>query len=191
MDNIKGCAAVVTGGASGIGQAISLALAREGARVVVADLDEKGMAETVGAITKAGGEAIAVRTDVSSLAEVQALAERARGSFGPISIVCNNAGVSLVGSLEKATFRDWQWVMGVNLWGVVFRKIEEELDPLRQILFHSISAHGFIGTPFDTLLWVHRFCETEDLQILLVLEPSKGTNNLYRRNVRKFLIHNQ
>jgi len=119
MDIIKGCAAVVTGGGSGIGRAISVALSREGARVVVADLDEGGMAGTVGAIRKAGGEAIAVRTDVSSLAEVQALAERSWGSFGPISIVCNNAGVSIVGSLEKATYRDWQWVMGVNLWGVI------------------------------------------------------------------------
>jgi len=119
MDNIKGCAAVVTGGASGIGRAISLALSREGARVVVADLDEKGMAVTVGDIRKAGGEAISIKTDVSSLTEVQNLAERAWSSFGPISIVCNNAGVSLVGSLEKATYRDWQWVMGVNLWGVI------------------------------------------------------------------------
>lgn len=119
MDIIKGCTAVVTGGASGIGRAISLALSRESVRVVVADLDETGMAGTVNAIKEAGGNAIAVRTDVSSLPEVQALTERARDSFGPISILCNNAGVSIVGGLERATYRDWQWVMGVNLWGVI------------------------------------------------------------------------
>src|SRR5262245_16702209 len=114
-----GRTAVVTGGASGIGRALALGLAREGARVVVADLDDAGMAEVVGAIRSLGGEAVAVRTDVSERAQVQALADRACATFGKVHVLCNNAGVAIWGSLEHASHRDWQWVLGVNLWGVI------------------------------------------------------------------------
>jgi len=109
----------VTGGASGIGRALSLGLAHEGAKVVVADLDEPGMADTVAAVRARGGEAVSVRTDVSDLAQVQALADRAFGAFGRVHVLCNNAGVAAWGGLETATHRDWQWVLGVNLWGVI------------------------------------------------------------------------
>lgn len=110
---------MVTGGASGIGRALAEGLAREGVRVVVADLDEPGLAATVQAIRAAGGEALAVRTDVTQPGEVQSLAERAVGAFRRVHILCNNAGVALWGGLENATMRDWQWVLGVNLWGVI------------------------------------------------------------------------
>ena len=111
--------AVVTGGASGIGRALSLLFAREGAHVVVADLDEAGMAETVAGVSQAGRRALAVKTDVSRLADVQALANRAFGEFGAVHVVCNNAGVALWGGLESVTHKDWEWAMGVNLWGVI------------------------------------------------------------------------
>jgi NAD(P)-dependent dehydrogenase (short-subunit alcohol dehydrogenase family) len=110
---------VVTGGASGIGRALALALSREGARVVLGDLDDAGMAEVAGAIRARGGEAIAVRTDVSALDQVQALADRAFATFGSVHVLCNNAGVAVSGGLERATHRDWQWVLGINLWGVI------------------------------------------------------------------------
>src|SRR5438128_5063806 len=77
------------------------------------------MADVVGPIRTRGGEALAVRTDVTDLASVQALAERAFGAFGRVHVLCNNAGVALWGGLETATHRDWQWVLGVNLWGVI------------------------------------------------------------------------
>jgi NAD(P)-dependent dehydrogenase (short-subunit alcohol dehydrogenase family) len=111
--------AVVTGGASGIGRALSLLFAREGANVVVADLDEAGMAETVAGVSRAGRRALAVKTDVSRLADVEALADRAFGEFGAVHVVCNNAGVALWGGLESVTHKDWEWAMGVNLWGVI------------------------------------------------------------------------
>jgi NAD(P)-dependent dehydrogenase (short-subunit alcohol dehydrogenase family) len=66
-----------------------------------------------------GTEAVTVRTDVTELAQVQALAERAWKTFGAVHVLCNNAGVAAWGGLEKATHRDWQWVLGVNLWGVI------------------------------------------------------------------------
>jgi NAD(P)-dependent dehydrogenase (short-subunit alcohol dehydrogenase family) len=119
IDSFAGLTAVVTGGASGIGRALALAFAREGARVALGDVDQPGMAEVVDAIRRGGGEAVAIPTDVSELAQVQALADRAFASFGKVHVLCNNAGVAVWGGLERATHRDWQWVLGINLWGVI------------------------------------------------------------------------
>jgi NAD(P)-dependent dehydrogenase (short-subunit alcohol dehydrogenase family) len=119
LTSLRARTAVVTGGASGIGRALSLLFAREGANVVVADLDEAGMAETVAGVTRAGRRGLAVKTDVSRLADVQALADRAFGELGTVHVVCNNAGVALWGGLESVTHKDWEWAMGVNLWGVI------------------------------------------------------------------------
>ncbi|MGH7396893.1 MAG: SDR family NAD(P)-dependent oxidoreductase [Candidatus Rokuibacteriota bacterium] len=119
LTSLRDRTAVVTGGASGIGRALALRFAREGAHVVVADLDESGMAETVAGVGKAGRRGLAVATDVSRLGDVQALADRAFTEFGAVHVVCNNAGVALWGGLESVTHRDWEWAMGVNLWGVI------------------------------------------------------------------------
>ena len=119
MDSVSDKVAVVTGGASGIGRALCLAFARAGVRVVVADLDADGMAATAAGVARAGSTAITVRTDVSRLADVQALADRAFGEMGGVHVLCNNAGVALWGGLESATHRDWEWAIGVNLWGVI------------------------------------------------------------------------
>jgi NAD(P)-dependent dehydrogenase (short-subunit alcohol dehydrogenase family) len=117
--SFAGKVAVVTGGGSGIGRALTLALAGEGARVVVADVDEGDARETVRLATAAGAEALAVRTDVTDRRQVEALADRAYERFGATHVLCNNAGVVVHGGLETATWEDWQWVVGVNLWGVI------------------------------------------------------------------------
>jgi len=119
MEDLAGKTAVVTGAASGIGRALCLAFARAGAHVVAADVDDAGMAETVARVRKAGTKGLAVRTDVTKLASVQGLAERAWAEMGRVHILCNNAGVAIHGGLESATHRDWEWVLGVNLWGVI------------------------------------------------------------------------
>ena len=111
--------AVVTGGGSGIGRALALALAREGARIVVADVHEGDAAETVRLVSAAGAEGLAVRTDVADRRQVEALADRVFDRYGTTHLLCNNAGVVVHGALESATWEDWQWVLGVNLWGVV------------------------------------------------------------------------
>jgi len=119
LNSLKDAVAVVTGGASGIGRALCEAFARAGARVVVADVDEAGMNGTIASIAESGSQAIAVRTDVSRLGDVQALADRAFARWGAVHVLCNNAGVSVHGGLESATHQDWEWVIGVNLWGVI------------------------------------------------------------------------
>jgi len=119
VDSFRDRVAVVTGGGSGIGRALVLALAREGARVVLADVDEAAMAAVAREASGLGAQTLTVRTDVSDLGAVQALADRAWQTFGGVHVVCNNAGVALWGGLERATHRDWQWAIGVNLWGVI------------------------------------------------------------------------
>jgi NAD(P)-dependent dehydrogenase (short-subunit alcohol dehydrogenase family) len=110
---------VVTGGGSGIGRALALAFAAGGAHVVVADVDEAAMAETGRAVAAFGRQTLAVRTDVADAAQVRALADRTFQRFGAVHVLCNNAGVVVTGGLEQATLQDWQWLMGVNLWGVI------------------------------------------------------------------------
>jgi len=119
MTELDGRVAVVTGGASGIGRAMAERFARERAKVVVADIDARALAAVVDSIKTRGGEALGVPTDVTDLASVQALAEAAFKAFGKVNVLCNNAGVALWGGLESATHRDWQWVLSVNLWGVI------------------------------------------------------------------------
>ena len=116
---LRGRTAVVTGGGSGIGRALVLRVAREGANVVVADVDETALAAVVGEAQGLGVKALGVRTDVSDRTQVQDLAARAIEAFGAVHLLCNNAGVAAWGALETATSRDWQWVLGVNLWGVI------------------------------------------------------------------------
>ena len=119
MTELGGGVAVVTGGASGIGRAMAERFAGERAKVVVADIDARALAAVVDSIKARGGEALGVPTDVTDLSSVQALAAAAFEAFGKVSVLCNNAGVALWGGLESATHRDWQWVLGVNLWGVI------------------------------------------------------------------------
>ncbi|HEX7786124.1 MAG TPA: SDR family NAD(P)-dependent oxidoreductase, partial [Methylomirabilota bacterium] len=109
---------MITGAASGIGRALAEGLAREGARLVLADVDEAGLQAACAALAARGTAAVAVRTDVSERGQVLALADRAWDAFGAVHILSNNAGVSTWGGLEAASHRDWQWVLGVNLWGV-------------------------------------------------------------------------
>lgn len=117
--DLRGKTSVVTGGGSGIGRALALRFAREGANIVLADLDASGMEAVAAEARGLGVKALTVRTDVSELAQVESLAARAFEAFGAVHVLCNNAGVAAWGGLESASHRDWQWVLGVNLWGVI------------------------------------------------------------------------
>jgi NAD(P)-dependent dehydrogenase (short-subunit alcohol dehydrogenase family) len=114
MRGFEGEVAVVTGGGSGIGRAIAAELVRAGARVAVADIDA-GAAERAG--RELGAEAFQV--DVSSAASVQALAAGVADRLGPAAVLVNNAGVASAAPLERMTDADWDWILGVNLYGTI------------------------------------------------------------------------
>ncbi|MGH9027101.1 MAG: SDR family NAD(P)-dependent oxidoreductase [Acidimicrobiia bacterium] len=119
MDDFTGKTAVVTGAGSGIGRALAQRFAAEGMRVVAADVEEGALEATAALIRDAGGEVTTVVTDVSDGDAVDALAERAFATYGQVDVLCNNAGVFQAGLLWERTAADLEWVLGVNLWGIL------------------------------------------------------------------------
>jgi NAD(P)-dependent dehydrogenase (short-subunit alcohol dehydrogenase family) len=119
MQDLKGKVAVVTGAASGIGNAVATRLAEEGMKVVLADVEEGPLADAEKKLTDAGATVLAVPTDVSKGDQVDALAEKTFATFGTAHVIHNNAGVGAGGPMWTLTEADWQWVLGVNLWGVI------------------------------------------------------------------------
>jgi NAD(P)-dependent dehydrogenase (short-subunit alcohol dehydrogenase family) len=117
----RGSTAVITGAGSGIGKAFALELAKRGGRVVCSDVDETSARTTSDAINAAGGEATALRADVTRIDDVHLLAKEAQAWFdGPPSLVINNAGVGAGGmAIGEADLDDWNWVLGINLWGPI------------------------------------------------------------------------
>lgn len=116
MKELRGKVAVVTGGGSGIGRELALGCAREGMRVVLADVDTPGMAETTRLL--GGSESISVRCDVSRAEQLEELAAKTYDAFGAAHLLFNNAGVAACGPAWTTTAEEWQWVLGVNVMGV-------------------------------------------------------------------------
>src|SRR5688500_4350593 len=117
MNPLSGKVAAVTGAASGLGKAMALAFASEGMHVALADVDLESLNSVKGAIQ--GVKSFAMRVDVSKAAEVDAFAARTMAELGGVHLVCNNAGVALSGAVWENTELDWEWILGVNLRGVV------------------------------------------------------------------------
>jgi NAD(P)-dependent dehydrogenase (short-subunit alcohol dehydrogenase family) len=119
MKEFKDRVAVITGGASGLGRALAERFAREGVKLVLADIDERALAATVAELEARGTRVVGQRTDVSQAEEVERLAKAALAAFGAVHIVCNNAGVVSLGVVWENAEADWRWALGVNLWGVI------------------------------------------------------------------------
>jgi NAD(P)-dependent dehydrogenase (short-subunit alcohol dehydrogenase family) len=153
---LGGRVAIVTGAASGIGRASSLAFAREGAQVIAADLDEQGGKETVARILDQGYEAFFIRTDVTSEMEAKRMVEETIHRWGRIDILFNNAGIVLVKSLEETTEAEWDRVMSVNVKGA-FLATKHVVPHMRRngggaiLNTGSIASFtGQVGTPVYT-----------------------------------------
>jgi NAD(P)-dependent dehydrogenase (short-subunit alcohol dehydrogenase family) len=119
MEELRGKVAVITGGASGIGRAMAERFAAEGMHLVLADIDEVTMRATEASLAEGGAQVLTVVCDTSSEAQVQSLAEQAMSRFGAAHVLCNNAGVVGKGDPWRGSFRNWEWVIGINLYGVV------------------------------------------------------------------------
>src|SRR3954453_11618639 len=119
MDSFEGKVAVITGGGNGIGRALARELAGRGCKLVLADIDSDALAGAVSDLPAAGVDVLSTSTDVTKLADVEALAATAIERFGHVDVVVNNAGVIAWNPVSALTIADWEWVIGVNLWGVI------------------------------------------------------------------------
>ncbi|MBR0898934.1 SDR family NAD(P)-dependent oxidoreductase [Bradyrhizobium tropiciagri] len=119
MQELKGKIAVITGGASGIGFAAARSLAREGVKLVIADIEQDQLIKAVASLEADGAEVCGVVTDVACKSSVEHLADQAWSRFGAVHICFNNAGVAIFGPTQSMTHADWQWAINVNLWGAV------------------------------------------------------------------------
>jgi NAD(P)-dependent dehydrogenase (short-subunit alcohol dehydrogenase family) len=119
VKEFKGKVAVITGAASGIGRGFAERCVSEGMKIVLADIDEANLTNADIELKASGGTVLAVRTDVSKRSDVEQLAYQALDAFGQVHLLFNNAGVAAGGAPWEATWNDWEWVIGVNLWGVI------------------------------------------------------------------------
>jgi len=119
VKNLRGKVAVVTGAASGIGLALAARFAAEGMKVVMADIEPGPLASAAAVVRRTAPAALESRVDVSSPDDVERLARETYDAFGAAHVLCNNAGVAVIGAVHEHTLADWQWVINVNLWGVI------------------------------------------------------------------------
>ena len=120
MRDFAGKVCVVTGAGSGIGRALSLALARRGARLALSDVDEPAVSATAAGATACGAEVEHYRVNVADRDAVFAHADVVAARFGAVNLVVNNAGVGLSATVRDGTIDDIEWLMGVNFWGVIY-----------------------------------------------------------------------
>ena len=119
METVQNRVAVVTGAASGIGLGMTRALVGAGVHVAMLDVEDDALGQAHGEFATANVDVRRYRCDVSDMGQIEEVAGRVRDDFGAVHIVCNNAGVGAGGPIDEATAQDWQWVLGVNLHGVV------------------------------------------------------------------------
>ncbi|HSK44698.1 MAG TPA: SDR family NAD(P)-dependent oxidoreductase [Candidatus Binatia bacterium] len=158
MREIKGAVAVVTGAASGIGRALAVDLAKLGAELALADVNSAGLEETRAMLGSAKARTYVV--DVSKAAAVEDLAQAVRRDFGRASLLINNAGVALMGTLAEVSLEDMQWLIGINFWGVVhgckfFLPILQREKDAHIVNLSSI--FGLIGPPGQTAYAASKF----------------------------------
>ena len=143
--------AIVTGAGAGVGQAIAVRYAREGARVVVAEIDEASGEKTTAEIAAQGQQALFVRTDMASLTDIGSLIRKTVAAFGRVDILMNNAGVTRKLGFFEVMEADWDWIRSVNAKGVFFcmQAAAQEMAGRREgkiINIASIAGKGFRGT---------------------------------------------
>lgn len=152
--------AVVTGAASGIGRAVSVALASRGCDLALADIHEEGLAQTEQLVARTGRRATTHRVDVADRARMEAFVGEVEDAHGRVDIVVNNAGVSVAASFEEHRIEDFEWVLGINLWGVIygcklFLPLLQRQD--EAYLVNISSLFGIVGVPRQTSYCASKF----------------------------------
>lgn len=162
MKQLEGKVALITGAANGLGRALAQRAAQEGMKVVLADIDQKGLAQVEKDLKASGASVVAVVTDVSKVDEVQALADKTIDKFGLVHLVCNAAAVHCPKPLGQTTLADWQWVAGVDLFGPIYTlailvPIMIKQDTECHILNVTPVYGGFCPLPFNGTYNVSEF----------------------------------
>lgn len=149
MDRVKGKVAIVTGGGSGIGRAISMLLAKEGAKVIISDIHEMNGKQVADEIKNGGGEALFMKHDVTQEKDWEEVIQKTLDRYGKLDVLVNNAGVMLWKKIEDTTLEEWRWLMSVNLDGV-FLGTKFAMGAMKKSGGGSIinisSVAGIIGT---------------------------------------------
>jgi NAD(P)-dependent dehydrogenase (short-subunit alcohol dehydrogenase family) len=181
MKHFTGKVAVITGAGSGIGRALALELAGRGARLALSDVDFARVSETAALCDKAGADARAYELDVADRQAVLDHADEVAGEFGAVNLVVNNAGVALTASVEDMAWKDLDWVMDIDFWGVV--------NGTKAFLPHLIasgdghvvnvsSVFGFMGIPTQSAynaakFAVRGFTESLRQEMIMARRPVK------------------
>ncbi|MFC1861099.1 glucose 1-dehydrogenase [Chloroflexota bacterium] len=188
MERVKGKVAIVTGGAGGLGKADARLLAKEGAKVVVTDIDEAGGKSVVEEIKSDGGEAIFIKHDVTSESDWSEVIEKTLAEYGKLDIMVNNAGVLMRNKIEDTSLEEWRWLLSINLDGV-FLGTKYAIGAMKKSgggsIINMSSVGGIIGT-MDSSAYAASKGAVRLLTKVAALECSKSG---YDYNIRVNSVH--
>lgn len=148
MKNLQQKVAVITGAASGIGRALALLCAMRGARLALCDVDERGLEETANMIEDA--EVLTATVDVSKREQMEVFRDQVVKRYGHANLLVNNAGVAVSQTVEDLSYEDFEWIMGINFWGVVYGSkvfLPVMKNQLEAAIVNVSSVFGLIGVP--------------------------------------------
>lgn len=150
IKDFRGKVVVVTGAGSGIGRASALAFASEGAKLVLSDISEERLKEVAAEVTLKGAAVLTYKTDVSDKRQVEELASFVMNECGRVDILHNNAGVAVGARVENTSIEDWEWIVGINFWGVVYginSFLPYMISQKYGHIVNTASLFGLIGVP--------------------------------------------
>ncbi len=160
MRSIEGKVVAITGAGSGIGRALAEVAAAEGARLALADIHEANVEETAARCRAAGAEVTARKLDVANRLRMHRWADQTARDFGGVNVIVNNAGVAISASVEKMEYTDFEWLMGINFWGVV-HGTKAFLPHLRTSgdghVVNVSSVFGLVGIPTQSAYNASKF----------------------------------
>lgn len=176
MKSLKDRVAVVTGAGSGIGRALAIELSAAGCKLALSDINEAAVKQVAAQLKEMGRPVIADRLDVADRDAFYAYADKVQAHYGQVNLIINNAGVALGSTVENTNYEDFEWLMGINFWGVVYGT-KAFLPMIKQAgeghIVNISSIFGLIGVPTQSAYNAAKFAVrgfTESLRMELELE---------------------